>query len=49
MDKKGGALNPTVTGGKQPSGHKQTSGQVKHARMTTASKVESDSKLPKEK
>ena len=48
MKEKCAALNPTVTSEKPPKGGKQTSGVVKHARMTTAAKVESDARLPKE-
>jgi hypothetical protein len=45
----GGALKPTIPMGKAPSGPKQSSGKVKHARMQVAAKVESNSNLPKVK
>lgn len=45
--KSGGALSPSVPSCKVPSASKQKSGATKHARMTTAAKVEKDSNLPK--
>ena len=47
MKKTGKVISDTPKGGNPPSGPKQSSGAVKHARMTTGTKVESESNLPK--
>lgn len=44
---KGAALNPSIPACKVPKGGKQMSGSTKHARMTTAAKVENLKGMPK--
>jgi hypothetical protein len=42
-----GGISSAVPSAMPPKGSKQTSGKVKHARMTTGAKVENLSNLPK--